>query len=55
MKKKTNTLSEEMGFIHMQLSDLSTNAKLCFIPSQDIQGIASELLLKIEGASKFNL
>ena len=39
----------------MQLNELSTNAKLCLIPSQDIQGFASELLIKIPGMTKFNL
>ena len=48
-------ISSQEGMVQVNLGELSNKAILNIIPAQDIQGIASELVIHGTGLSKFNL
>ena len=48
-------LTDQEGMVQINIGELSNKAILNIIPAQDIQGIASELVIHGSGLTKFNL
>lgn len=48
-------LTAQEGMVAVALNELSTQSIFRFIPSQDIKGFASELVIHGTNLSKFNL